>query len=282
MRSRSRARLQRAFGPRRTELLARRVARQAQFDAGELPDFLAETRAVREGDWTCDPVPADIADRRVEITGPVDRKMIINALNSRRQRVHGGLRGREHAALGQQHPGPAQPARRDPPPHRLRVARRQGVPAERTHRDAVRASARLAPAREARASSTASRSPAASSTSRCTSSTTRRSWSRAAAGPYFYLPKLESHLEARLWNDIFVMAQDDLGIPRGTIKATVLIETILAAFEMDEILYELRASLGGPQRRPLGLHLQLHQEIPQQPRLLPRRSRAGHDDDALS
>ena len=93
--------------------------------------------------------------------------------------------------------------------------------------------------------STARRSRAAFSTSRCISSTTPRRWSRNGSGPYFYLPKLESHLEARLWNDIFVAAQDQLGIPRGTIKATVLIETILAAFEMDEILYELREHSAG-------------------------------------
>ena len=120
-------------------------------------------------------------DRRVEITGPVDRKMIINALNSGAQRVHGRLRGRQHAALGQQHPGPHQPARRDPPPHRLRLAGRQGVQAEGQARHAVRAAARLAPAGEARHGRRRSRSPAASSTSRCTSSTTRRNWSRAAA-----------------------------------------------------------------------------------------------------
>ena len=86
------------------------------------------------------------------------------------------------------------------------------------------------------------------------------------AGPYFYLPKLESHLEARLWNDVFVMTQNELGLPQGTIKATVLIETILAAFEMDEILYELREHIGRPQRRALGLHLQLHQEVQARPR----------------
>jgi malate synthase len=90
------------------------------------------------------------------------------------------------------------------------------------------------------------------------------------SGPYFYLPKLESHLEARLWNDIFVMAQDELGVPRGSIKATVLIETIVAAYEMDEILYELREPLRGAQCRTVGLHLLVHQEVPQQPRLLPR------------
>ena len=92
-------------------------------------------------------------------------------------------------------------------------------------------------------------------------------------GPYFYLPKLENHLEARLWNDVFVMAQQELGLPVGTIKATVLIETILAAFEMDEILYELRDHIVGPQLRPLGLHLQLHQEVPQPARV--RACRTG-------
>ena len=89
-------------------------------------------------------------------------------------------------------------------------------------------------------------------------------------GPYFYLPKLESHLEARLWNDAFLHAQDALGIPRGTIRATVLIETILAAFEMEEILYELREHSAGPERGPLGLHLQRDQEVP-----APRRLRAA-------
>ena len=131
--------------------------------------------------------------------------------------------------LGQQHPGPASTcATRSAGASTTSSPGRQGLQAQREDRRAVRAAARLAPAREARARRRRSRSPAASSTSGSTSSTTRRSCSRAAAGPYFYLPKLESHLEARLWNDVFVMAQDELGIPRGTIKATVLIETILA------------------------------------------------------
>jgi hypothetical protein len=101
------------------------------------------------------------------------------------------------------------------------------------------------------------------------------------AGPYFYLPKMESHLEARLWNEIFVAAQDELGVPRGTIRATVLIETILAAFEMDEILYELREHSVGPERRPLGLHLFRDQEVQERRRFLPRRSREDHDDRAV-
>ena len=99
------------------------------------------------------------------------------------------------------------------------------------------------------------------STSACTSSTARSARSTPGSGPYFYLPKLESHLEARLWNDVFVFAQDCLGIPQGTIRATVLIETITAAFEMEEILYELREHSRGAERRPLGLHLQHHQEL---------------------
>ena len=239
------ARLQRAFGARRTELLARRVARQVQFDAGELPDFLAETRAIRDGDWTCDPVPArhrgsprrDHRSRR-----PQDDHQCAEL---RRERVHGGFRGREHAAVDEQRRGAAQPPRRGQAPDRLRIARGQGVPAERAHGDAVRAAARLAPAREARRSSTASRSPARIFDFALYFFHNAKELIARGSGPYFYLPKLESHLEARLWNDVFVMAQDDLCIPRGTIKATVLIETILAAFEMDEILYELRHHSAG-------------------------------------
>ena len=176
------AKLQRAFGGRRNELLARRAARQAEFDAGKLPDFLPETRAVREGAWTCAPVPADIQDRRVEITGPVDRKMIVNALNSGANVFMADFEDANTPTLGQQDPGPHQPARRDPPPHRFHVARGQGVQAQRQDRRAVRAPARLAPAGEARHD----RRPAGLGRHlrlrRSTSSTTRRSSSRAAAG----------------------------------------------------------------------------------------------------
>ena len=104
--------LQRTFGPRRAELLARREEVQDRLDEGWLPDFLPETKHVRDGDWTVAPIPEPLLDRRVEITGPVDRKMVINALNSRRAGVHGGFRGFQRADLGQQHPGPHQRARR--------------------------------------------------------------------------------------------------------------------------------------------------------------------------
>ena len=238
------ARLQRAFGPRRIELLARRVAHQVRFDAGELPDFLTETRAVREGEWTCDAVPADIRDRRVEITGPVDRKMIINALNCGANvfmadfedantprwdnNIQGHLNLRDAIRRRIDYVSPEGKAYRLNERTATLFVRPRGwhLPEKHVFVDGEPISGGIFDfalyffhnAKELVA---------------------------RGSGPYFYLPKLESHLEARLWNDIFVMAQDDLGIPRGTIKATVLIETILAAFEMDEILYELRHHSAG-------------------------------------
>jgi malate synthase len=238
------ARLQRAFGPRRTELLARRVARQVAFDAGQLPDFLAETAAVRAGEWTCDPVPADIRDRRVEITGPVDRKMIINALNSGASvfmadfedantprwanNIHGQLNLRDAIRRRIDYVSP------EGKPYRLN---------ERTATLFVRPRGWHLPEKHMLVDG----EPVSGGIFDFALYMFHNAKALTArgSGPYFYLPKLESHLEARLWNDIFVMAQDDLGIPRGTIKATVLIETIVAAFEMDEILYELRHHSSG-------------------------------------
>jgi malate synthase len=238
------AKLQRAFGGRRDDLLARRAQRQAEFDAGKLPDFLAETRAVREGDWTCAPVRADIVDRRVEITGPVDRKMIVNALNSgasvfmadfedaNTPRWDNNIQG--HINLSDairrriDYVSPEGKAYRLKDSVATLFVRPRGwhLPEKHVRIDGAPVSGGIFDfglyffhnAKELVA---------------------------RGSGPYFYLPKLESHLEARLWNDIFVMAQDDLGIPRGTIKGTVLIETILAAFEMDEILHELREHSAG-------------------------------------
>ncbi len=120
-----------------------------ELDAGQMPAFLAETQAIRDADWQVAPVPADLQDRRVEITGPTDRKMVINALNSRRQHLHGGLRGLEHADLGQPGAGADQHARRGAPHDRLRQPRRQALQAQRQDRHAAGASARLAPGREA-------------------------------------------------------------------------------------------------------------------------------------
>ncbi len=238
------AKLQRAFGGRRDELLARRAQRQAEFDAGKLPDFLPSTRAVREGDWTCAPVGADITDRRVEITGPVDRKMIVNALNSGAQvfmadfedantprwdnniQGHINLRDAIRRRIDFVSPEGKKYALKDKLATLFVRPRGWHLPEKHVKVDGQPISGGIFDfalyffhnAKELVA---------------------------RGSGPYFYLPKLESHLEARLWNDIFVMAQDELGIARGTIKATVLIETILGAFEMDEILFELREHSAG-------------------------------------
>ncbi len=238
------AKLQRAFGGRRTELLARRATRQAELDAGKLPEFLPETRAIRDADWTCAPVPADIVDRRVEITGPVDRKMVINALNSGASvfmadfedantprwdnNIQGHINICDAIRRRIDFTSPEGKAYRLNAKTAVLFVRPRGwhLPEKHVRIDGAPISGGIFDfalyffhnAKELLARGT---------------------------GPYFYLPKLENHLEARLWNDIFVMAQDDLGIPRGSIKATVLIETILAAFEMDEILYELREHSAG-------------------------------------
>src|SRR5438477_3343030 len=236
--------LARASELRRQELLARRVARQRRLDAGERPDFLPETRSVREADWTVAPIPADLLDRRVEITGPVDRKMVINALNSGarvfmadfedsnaptwRNSLEGQLNLRDAVRGTITFTSPEGKHYSLAPNPATLMVRPRGWHLDESHVtvDGRPISAALFDfglfffhnAAALRAKGT---------------------------GPYFYLPKLESHLEARLWNDVFNLAQDELGIPRGTIRATVLIETILAAFEMDEILYELRDHSGG-------------------------------------
>jgi malate synthase len=238
------AKLQRTFGGRRNELLALRTTRQNEFDAGKMPDFLPETRSVREGDWTCAPVPADIQDRRVEITGPVDRKMVINALNSganvfmadfedaNTPRWDNNIQG--HINL------------RDAIRRRIDWVSPEGKAYKLNDKVAtlfVRPRGWHLPEKHVKVDG-ALVSGGIFDFALYFFHNAKELVARGS-GPYFYLPKLESHLEARLWNDIFVMAQDDLGIPRGTIKATVLIETILAAYEMDEILYELREHSAG-------------------------------------
>ncbi len=236
--------LDRAFRARRRELLDRREQRQLELDTGRVPGFLPETRAVREGEWRIDGIPEDLRDRRVEITGPVDRKMIINALNSGASvymadfedshaptweaTVQGQINLRDAVNGDIRHSAPGGKEYRLAEKTAVLMVRPRGWHLDEKHllidgvpvsggifdfglylfHNAVRLRER-------------------------------------GTGPYFYLPKLESHLEARLWNDIFLAAQDRLSIPRGTIKATVLIETILAAFEMDEILHELRDHAAG-------------------------------------
>ena len=239
------ASLERRFGAERRRLLALRTATQAKLDTGWRPNFPDETRAIRDADWTVAPLPADLLDRRVEITGPTDRKMVINALNSganvfmadfedantpswdnlvegqinlfdavRRTIAHDDPQSKRHYTLN--------------PKTAVLLVRPRGWHLPEAH--VLLDGAPIAGAffdfgfyffhnaKELLA---------------------------RGSGPYFYLPKIESRLEAKLWNDVFVYSQEALGVPRGTIKATVLIETIMAAFEMDEILYELRDHSAG-------------------------------------
>jgi malate synthase len=237
-------RLHERFEPRRQELLAARRERRARIAAGGTLDFLPETREIREGDWQVAPAPPDLRDRRVEITGPVDRKMIINALNS-------GARGFmadfedslsptwSNVVDGQanlidaiertiEHTGPDGREYRLGEETATLLVRPRGwhLPEKHLQIDGGPAAGALVDA------------------GLFLYHNARRLLDKGS-GPYFYLPKTESHLEARLWNDVFCFAQDELGIDRGTIKATVLIETLPAAFEMEEILYELREHSAG-------------------------------------
>ena len=236
--------LARQFEQRRQELLARRKVVQQEIDNGKLPDFLPETASIREGDWRVAPIPRDLQDRRVEITGPVDRKMIINALNSGASVFMADFEDSNSPTW------------------------QNNIEGQYNLIDAVRGTIAFT-------------SPEGKkyelNEKRAVLFVRPRGWHldekhfmvdgkpisaslfdfglfffhnakeqvKRGTGPYFYLPKMESHLEARLWNDVFNFAQDELGIPRGTIRGTVLIETILAAFQMDEILYELRDHSAG-------------------------------------
>jgi malate synthase len=239
------ASLHRRFNPRRLELLAARARRQEELDAGVLPDFLRETAQVRAADWRIAPVPADLEDRRVEITGPVERKMIINALNAPVRCFMADFEDScsptwENIVRGQVNLADA--IRRtisyaDPATGKVyRLA-------ERTATLIVRPRGWHLPEKHVLVNG----EPVSGALFDFAVylANNHEALARAGTGPYFYLPKMESHLEARLWNEVFLAAQDALGMPRGTIKATVLIETILAAFEMDEILHELREHSAG-------------------------------------
>ncbi|HYF92631.1 MAG TPA: malate synthase A [Symbiobacteriaceae bacterium] len=236
--------LHREFNPRREALLQQRELRQAQWDAGAQPDFLPETRAIREGEWRVAPAPADLQDRRVEITGPVDRKMMVKALGSGArvfmadfedassptwENVIGGQVNLVDATLGTlSHETPDGEVYRLAARRATLMVRPRGwhLPDKNIFIDGRPISASLLDF-GLYVFHNAGR------------------LLRKGSGPYFYLPKLESHLEARLWNDVFLYAEDALRIPPGSIRATVLIETIPAAFEMDEILYELREHSAG-------------------------------------
>ncbi len=236
--------LAREFESQRKSLLLNRQKVQAQIDGGKLPDFLPETRSIRESDWKVAPIPDDLKDRRVEITGPVDRKMIINALNSGASTYmadfedshsptwQGTIEGQINLCDAVNDTitfiNPQGKKYELNPEVATLIVRPRGWHLVEKHLsvDGEPISASIfdfglyfyhnAKALLAKGS-----------------------------GPYFYLPKIESHLEARLWNDIFIRAQELIGIPNATIKATVLIETILAAFEVDEIIYELKDHMAG-------------------------------------
>jgi malate synthase len=239
------AKLERRFGQRRLELLQKRAERQERINAGEMPDFLPETKEIRESEWKIAPIPDDLQDRRVEITGPPDRKMLINALNSGAPMYMSdcedancptwhnmlesqlNLRDAVNRTITYDDPNTGKHYTLNDEVATLFV-RPRGWHLFEKHM--------LVDGRQVSGSlfdfglyffHNA------------------RTLIEVGTGPYFYLPKMESHLEARLWNDAFNLAQDELGIPRGTIKATCLIETILATFEMDEILYELREHSAG-------------------------------------
>src|SRR5437762_6470673 len=238
------ATLQRAFGGCRTELLGKRASRQADFDAGKLPDFLSETRSIRESTWICAAIPADIRDRRVEITGPVDRKMIINALNSGASVFMADFEDANTPKWDNNIQGHIN----------LRDAIRRKIDYISAEGKEYKLNTKLAtlfvrprgwhlPEKHVKVDGTQISGGVFDFALHFFHNA--KELVARGSGPYFYLPKMESHLEARLWNDIFVMAQDGLGVPQGTIRATVLVETILAAFEMDEILYELKQHSAG-------------------------------------
>lgn len=236
--------LERKFGARRLELLQSRQKRQEEINNGKLPDFLPETKHIRNGDWTIAPLPQDLQDRRVEITGPTERKMVINALNSGAKIfmadcedatsptwesiVEGqiNLRDAVNRTISFENPNGKKYVLNEK--SAVLLVRPRGLHLEEKH---VLLDGK----------------PISGSFfdfGLYFFHNVKNLLARGT-GPYFYLPKLESHLEARLWNDVFVFAQDKFNVDQGTIKATVLIETILAAFEMNEILYELKEHSAG-------------------------------------
>jgi malate synthase len=235
--------LEERFGARRVELLEGRAARRERIAAGELPGFLPSTREVREGDWTIEPVPAGLRDRRVEITGPTDRKMVINALNSGAQMFMADFEDANAPTWANMVEGQAnltdaieRTIELDTPEKTYRLA-------DETATLLVRPRGWHLPERHLAVDG----EPVSASLfdfGLFVFHNGQRLLDRGA-GPWLYLPKLESHLEARLWNEVFSCAEDTLGLPRGSIRATVLIETVLAAFEMDEILWELREHAAG-------------------------------------
>jgi malate synthase len=237
------AKLHRAFEPRRRELLAARVERAKRLDAGERPDFLADTAHIRAGDWKIAPLPNALECRRVEITGPVDAKMVINAFNSGADSYMTDFEDSNSPSWSNLIQGQINLGRAI----RRTLTLEQGGKTYRLNEKIATLQVRPRGWHldEKHVLVDGQRISGGIFDFALFFFHNAREQIARGAGPFFYLPKMESHLEARLWNDIFVIAQDELGLPQGTIKATVLIETILAAFEMDEILYELREHSAG-------------------------------------
>jgi malate synthase len=237
------AKLHRQFEPRRQELLTRRAARQKQFDAGMTPDFLGDTRLIRESDWQIAPQPKDMLDRRVEITGPTDRKMVINALNCGASTFMADFEDANCPTWFNMIDGQIN----------LRDAVRRSITLEqggKSYKLNERTAVLIPRPRgwhldEKHVTVDGKTVAGGIFDFALYFFHNAKELLARGSGPYFYLPKMESHLEARLWNEIFVLSQESLGLPRGTIKATCLIETVVAAFEMDEILWELKDHSAG-------------------------------------
>ena len=232
------------FEPRRAELLERRRVRQHEIDAGRFPDFLSATASIREKEWTVAPIPKDLEDRRVEITGPVDRKMVINALNCGANVFMADFEDANSPTWSNNIDGQIN----------VRDAVRRTIEFKSPEGKQYRLNEKIATLLVRPRGWHLNEKHVLQGGRPVSASIfdfglyffhNARELMNRGTGPYFYLPKMESHLEARLWNDVFNAAQDAIGIPRGTIRATVLIETILASFEMDEILYELRDHSAG-------------------------------------
>ncbi len=238
------AKLQRRFNSRRLDCLERRQQRQVALDAGGTLDFLPETKEIRAGDWKCATIPPDLRDRRVEITGPTDRKMVINALNCGAKMFMADFEDANSPTWENMVEG--QINLRDAIRRTISFTNPNGKEYQLNEKTAVLL-VRPRGWHLVEKHVLVDDEPVAGGLFDfgLYFFHNAKELIERGSGPYFYLPKMESHLEARIWNDAFKLAQDELGIPQGTIRATVLIETIPAAFEMDEILYELREHSAG-------------------------------------
>ncbi|PCH93992.1 MAG: malate synthase A [Bacteroidetes bacterium] len=233
------------FNVTRKKLLASRELRQVEIDNGNFPDFLEETKEIREGTWSIDPIPSDLVDRRVEITGPVERKMVINALNSGAKVFMADFEDSNAPTWANVIDG--QINLRDAVSKTISFT--NPINKKRYRLNKVIATLIVRPRGWHLNDKNITVNGELISASLLDFGLyffhNAKKLIKNGSGPYFYLPKLENHLEARLWNDVFVFAQEELGVDQGTIKATVLIETILASFEIDEILWELKNHSAG-------------------------------------